>query len=385
MLAEVIGFGGDDAVLMPFGRPEGLRPGLTVVALRRRLRVPVGRAVIGRVLSAIGTPIDERGRLPTVRLRELLQSGVSPLDRPDITQPFETGQRAIDGLLTLGRGQRVGLFAGSGVGKSTLLGEIARHAVSDVNVVALVGERGREVRPFLMDCLGEEGLRRSVVIVATSDEPPLMRLRAAETAITIASAFREEGRNVLFMLDSLTRLAHAQREVGLLLGEPPTARGYTPSVFQNMASQLELLGQTSRGAITAIVTVLVDGDDTEEPVSDAARSILDGHIVLDRTLAQKGHYPAISISQSISRLFDSVNEPEAIVAGKKIRAILKTLEEMQDLIRLGMYSKGASPQIDQAIALQPTVNTFLQQSPNETTSLAESRLALQRIAEAWPW
>ena len=385
MLAEVIGFSEDDALLMPYGQVDGLRPRMTVVGLGRTLRVPVGPAVIGRVLNALGTPIDMRGRLSTVRFRKLISGSPAPMNRGEIVTPFETGQRAIDGLLTMGNGQRVGLFAGSGVGKSTLLGEIAKHASSDINVVALVGERGREVRPFLEESLGEEGLRRSVVVVATSDEPPLMRLRAAQTAVTIANEFREEGRNVMLMLDSLTRLAHAQREIGLMLGEPPTARGYTPSVFQNMANLLEQLGQDRDGSITALVTVLVDGDDTEEPVSDAARSILDGHIVLDRKLAQAGHYPAIDIGQSVSRLFNSVNDKAHIAAGTKVRSIIKTLAEMEDLIRLGLYTKGSSEQIDTALSLQPAINTLLQQSPGEVCSYAETHQALLHIGNAWRW
>ena len=385
MLAEVIGFSDNEALIMPYGPMEGLRSGLTVVGLGRKLRIPVGPQTVGRVINALGTPIDKRGRLASVTLRDLATGSPEPLERPDIRTPFETGQRAIDGLLTMGCGQRVGLFAGSGVGKSTLLGEIAKNASSDVNVVALIGERGREVRPFLDDCLGEAGLARSVVVIATSDDPPLMRIRAAETAITIASEFRSEGKNVLLMLDSLTRLAHAQREISLLLGEPPTARGYTPSVFQNMANLLERLGLDSDGAISAIITVLVDGDDTEEPVSDAARSILDGHIVLDRQLAQAGHYPAISISRSLSRVADRVTDQQHLLAARKIRAIIKTLADMEDLIRLGLYTHGASPQVDQAIALQPAINKLLTQEANEICSLAETRQTMLRISEAWSW
>lgn len=385
VLAEIIGFADDEARILPFGSTEGLRPGLNVVALGRKLRVPVGIGTVGRVINALGTPIDGGGRLQSVSLRHLVTDSPPPMERPDIRTPFQTGQRAIDGLLTMGLGQRVGLFAGSGVGKSTLLGEIAKHASSDVNVVAMIGERGREIRPFLEECLGPQGLSRSVVVVATSDDPPLLRLRAAETAVTIASEFRSQGANVLLMLDSLTRLAHAQREVGLLLGEPPTARGYTPSVFQHMANLLERLGLSATGSITAIVTVLVDGDDTEEPVSDAARSILDGHIVLDRRLAQAGHFPAISVSQSISRVLDKVADPQHIAAARTIRAIMKTHAEMEDLIRLGVYTKGSSPQVDQAEALQPAINMLLQQQMGECCPLAETREAMLRIAETWSW
>jgi flagellum-specific ATP synthase len=303
-----------------------------------------------------------------------------------------TGQRAIDGLLTCGQGQRVGIFAGSGVGKSTLLGEIAKGSDADVNVIALIGERGREVKPFLEDCLGPEGMARSVVVVATCEQSPLMRVRAAQAAIAMADHFRADGvgpdgrgANVLFMLDSLTRLAMAQREMGLALGEPPSARGYTPSVFQLLATTVERLGNAAVGGITAILTVLVDGDDLDEPISDSVRSLVDGHIVLERRLAERGHYPAINIGQSVSRIAQDVIDADHKVAARKIRAILATYAEVADLIRIGAYARGSSPQVDKAVELLPAVEAFLRQSVGERTALAQTREAMARIAAAWPF
>jgi flagellum-specific ATP synthase len=305
--------------------------------------------------------------------------------RERIRTRFATGQRAIDGLLTFGRGQRVGIFAGSGVGKSMLLGEIAKSSDADVNVLALIGERGREVRPFLDDCLGAKGLERSIVVLATSDQTPLMRVRAAQVAITIAEHFREAGANVLFLLDSLTRLAMAQREMGLALGEPPSARGYTPSVFQLLAATAERLGYSDRASITAIMTVLVDGDDLDEPISDAVRSLVDGHIVLDRRLAERGHYPAINISRSISRITHDVTDVKQQEAARKLRAILATHAEVEDLIRIGAYAKGTSAQVDRALELLPAVEAFLRQKFGERTTYDETRAVLERIAAAWPF
>ncbi len=310
VLAEVIGFDHDQVQLMPFESGINFRRGDLVVGQGCRMRLPVGFRMLGRVVNAVGHPIDSLGNLQFEQTTEVEFKSPDPLTRPHIRQPFVTGIRAIDGLLTLGKGQRVGLFAGSGVGKSTLLGEITKHAESDVNVVAMIGERGREVRPFIEHSLGPEGLKKSVVIVSTSDQPPLARVRASEAAVVIASWFRAQGQNVLLLLDSLTRLSHAQRELGLLLGEPPTSRGYTPSVFQKMARLLEQLGTSQAGSITGLLTILVDGDDMNEPVTDAARSILDGHIVLDRKLAHQGHFPAIDVLSSASRLFTDVTGKE---------------------------------------------------------------------------
>jgi flagellum-specific ATP synthase len=356
---------------------------MTVEHLGRGLSVPVGDGLLGRVLDGLGRPMDGRGPLTCVTRRTLGNDTPPPMERARIREPFVTGQRAIDGLLTCGKGQRVGIFAGSGVGKSTLLGEIAKGSDADINVISLVGERGREVKPFLDDCLGPRGLERSVVVVATCDQTPLMRVRAAQVAITMADYYREAGKNVLFLCDSLTRLAMAQREMGLALGEPPSARGYTPSVFQLLATTVERLGNAARGSITGILTVLVDGDDLDEPVSDAVRSLVDGHIVLDRKTAEKGHYPAINVSRSISRIAHDVIDRGHKTAAQKLRAILATYAEVEDLIRIGAYAKGTSPQVDRAVELMPAVEAFLKQNVDERSTLADTKQTLERIAAAW--
>jgi flagellum-specific ATP synthase len=383
--AEVIGFDGDMVQIMSFRAWEGAEPGRPVIDLRRPYRVPVGDRLLGRVVNGLGRPVDSRGPLHVSGWRNIHNLTPSALNRPRVEAPFVTGQRVIDGLLTCGRGQRIGLFAGSGVGKSTLLGEIARHAVADVNVIVLVGERGREVRPFLEDCLGTDGLERSVVVVATADETPLMRVRAVSTAIAIADHFRREGLNVLFLLDSLTRMATAQREIGLARGEPPTARGYTPSVFSLIASTLEALGNSESGSITGILTVLVDGDDLDEPITDAARSVLDGHVVLSRKLAEKGHFPAVDVGASISRVFRDVTSPEHQTAARKVRSIMATHAEVADLIQIGAYQRGSVPQIDRAVELLPRVHQFLQQPVGAWSSQADTEQQMHKLAEAWPW
>ncbi|MFO1093810.1 MAG: FliI/YscN family ATPase [Planctomycetaceae bacterium] len=383
--AEVIGFEGDTVQIMPFRPCEGAEPGCRVIDLRRPYRVPVGERLLGRVINGLGHPLDDRGALNCNDWRHIHNVTPSALQRPRVAEPFVTGQRVIDGLLTCGRGQRVGLFAGSGVGKSTLLGEIARHAVSDVNIIVLVGERGREVRPFLEDCLGEEGLRRSVVVVATADETPLMRVRAVSTGIAIADHFRRAGRQVLFLLDSLTRMATAQREIGLARGEPPTSRGYTPSVFSLIASTLESLGNSETGSITGILTVLVDGDDFDEPITDSARSVLDGHVVLSRKLAEKGQFPAVDVGASISRVFRDVTTIAHQTAARKVRSILATYEEVADLIQIGAYQKGSVPRIDRAVELLPKVHDFLKQPAGTTSPWTETQQRLSKVAEAWPW
>ena len=361
LLAEVVGVQDDLCQIMSFHHSSGLRPGCQVIAMGRSVRVPVGPALLGRVLNGLGHPIDSPDPVAVRRWRTVRNDTPAALTRQRIVKPLATGQRVIDGLLTIGQGQRVGLFAGSGVGKSTLLGEIAKHADADLNVICLVGERGREVLPFLEDCLGEEGRKRSVVIVATSDETPLMRIQAVRSAIAIAEDFRSRGANVLFFLDSLTRLAFAQRELGLLRGEPPGTRGYPPSVFGLLAGTLEKLGTNDVGSITGLITVLVDGDDMDEPIADAARSILDGHIVLDRKLAAQNHYPAIHVLQSVSRLFREVTTPEHRQSAQRIRQVMATYQEVSDLIQMGMYQKGASPQIDEAIQMMPKITSFLRQ------------------------
>ncbi len=383
MLAEVVGVHDGVAHMLPLRKSSGLPSGARVVGLGRSLRVPTGPGLLGRVLDGLGEPIDGRGPVRAAARIPLHRAAPAPLDRPKIAKPFVTGQRAIDGLLTFGQGQRVGLFAGSGVGKSTLLGEIAKQAESDVNVIALVGERGREVRPFLDDCLGPEGRQRSVVLVSTSEETPLMKVRCAEAAVAIADSFRRQGANVLLLMDSVTRLATSQREVGLMLGEPPSARGYTPSVFQLLATTLEQLGCSSQGAITAIVTVLVDGDDLDEPISDAVRSIVDGHIVLDRRLAEQSHFPAINIARSISRVMRDVASAEHQAAASKIRTALAVYDDAADLIRVGAYAKGGSVEVDRAMALMPALLRYLRQDVNTVSSWRETMELTQKLGAAW--
>lgn len=383
MLGEVIGIEDDHVQLMCFRHPHGLRVGVDVVATGRRQTVPVGWELLGRTIDGLGEPIDELGRLSNRRWRPTVDRSPSPLSREPVREPLVTGQRVIDGLLTIGRGQRVGLFAGSGVGKSTLMGEIARTASADVNVVALIGERGREVRPFLEESLGLVGRQRSVVVVATSDETALMRIQAVRTAITIAEQFRAEGAHVLFFLDSLTRFAFAQRELGLARGEMPGARGYPGSVQTTLAQLLERLGNDDRGAITGIITVLVDGDDMDEPVSDAARSILDGHIVLSRRIAARGRYPAVDVLPSISRLFPQITDRDHQRCARSVRQILATYMELEDLIQVGAYEAGTSDKVDDAIRLMPQAEKFLHQSLGDATPLAETSAQLQRLAAAW--
>ncbi len=383
VLAEVSGLDSDSACLFPYDRCGQLRIGALVVDRGEPLRVPAGTGLLGRIIDALGRPLDGRGPVRRCTRATLNLNAPDPLTRPPITVPFVTGIRAIDGLITIGRGQRVGLFSGSGVGKSTLLGEIARHAGSDLNVIALVGERGREIRPFLENCLGEAGLQKSIVVVATAESPPLMRVRAGQVAVALADHFRAQGAHVLLLLDSLTRLAMAQRQLGLSLGEPPSSRGYTPSVFELMASLLEQVGTSASGSITCITTVLVDGDDLDEPVSDAARSLLDGHVILDRRLADKSHYPAIDILRSVSRLFLEVTTKEHQQAAAKIREIVALYRDLEDLIRIGAYAKGADARADRAIELMPLVGRFLRQPLAQPSKLAETVAAMQRIAAGW--
>lgn len=385
LTAEVVGFDDHESQLMCFDSHAGLRPGLEVVALGRRRSIPVGRQLLGRVVDGLGRPVDGLGPVRCQASRSEEATVPAAMERIRITQPLTTGQRVIDGLISIGRGQRIGLFAGSGVGKSTLLGEIAKGADSDVNVICLVGERGREVRPFIEDCLGDSGSRQSVVVVATSDQTPLMRIKAVLTAVTIAESFRDDGRDVLFFLDSLTRLAMAQRELGLLLDEPPGSRGYPPSVQALMANVLERLGAGSCGTITGLITVLVEGDDMDEPIADAARSILDGHIVLSRKLATAGHFPAVDSLESISRLFTDITLPEHRLHAARVRNLMATYREMEDLIQIGAYQRGTSPQVDRAIQLMPAVRVFLKQNVGEQSSWQETTEQLKTLAEAWPF
>jgi flagellum-specific ATP synthase len=380
-LAEVIGFDGEHVQIMPFSHQTNLQRGDRVTDLRRPFEIPVGMGLLGRVINCLGEPIDGLGPLGQCRTAPLQVTAPPPMSRKPIDKIFVTGQRAIDSMLTLGVGQRVGLMAGSGVGKSTLLGEIAKYASADLNVVALIGERGREVLPFIKDSLGEEGLKRSVVVVSLADETPLARVRAGETAVAIADWFRSHGNQVLLMFDSLTRWAMAQRELGLMLNEPPTSRGYTPSVFQKLAVLLEQLGCADKGSITAFLTILVEGDDMNDPIADQARSVLDGHIVLTRVLANAGHFPAIDILASISRLFLDIVDKNQQVQARTVRQVLSTYREVLDLLQVGAYQKGTIPATDRAIEAFPKVQAFLRQSVNQPVAWKECQLQLAKLAK----
>jgi flagellum-specific ATP synthase len=376
--AEVVGFREHRVLLMPLGDTAGLHVGCEVAAADRPPLPRPGPELLGRVLDALGRPFDNLGLVPVDRAERSHQPP-HPLRRQRIREPLPTGVRALDTFVPLGRGQRLGLFAGSGVGKSTLLGMIARGCTADVVVVALVGERGREVREFLEKDLGPEGLARCVVVVATSDTPAPLRLRAAFTATAIAEAYRDQGKNVLFMMDSVTRFAMAQREIGLAVGEPPATRGYTPSVFALLPRLLERAGAGEAGAITALYTVLVEGDDMNEPVADAVRGILDGHLVLSRQLAHFNHYPAIDVLESVSRLTRDICSPAEVELAARAREHLALYRKNEDLVSIGAYQKGASPALDQAIALQEPLRKFLRQGVNELTPRADSFQQLKHI------
>jgi len=363
--AEVVGIRQGSILLMPLDEPIGLRAGCLIRPTASPLTIPVGRALLGRVIDAGGHPLDGKGPLMLSETQPVHQVPPSPLERQLIEKPLRTGVRAIDTFLTLGQGQRTGIFAGSGVGKSTLLGMIARKASADVNVIALIGERGREVQEFIVDNLGEEGLARSVVVAVTSDQAAMNRVKGASTATAIAEYFRDQGLNVLLMMDSVTRVAMAQREIGLATGEPPTTRGYTPSVFALLPRLLERAGAGPQGTITGIYTVLVDGDDFNEPIGDAVRGILDGHIVLSRKLAQANHFPAIDILQSVSRVMPRLVPPEYLQIVSEARSLLATYREAEDLIRIGAYKAGSDPALDRAIAVYEPLTRFLKQGVDE--------------------
>lgn len=363
--AEVVGFKNGKVLLMPLGEINGISPGAEIVATGEQIQVTVGSALLGRVLDGLGQPIDGKGALETGKHYPLQAMPPNPLTRERIHHPLALGVRAIDGLLTCGLGQRMGIFAGSGVGKSTLLGMIARNTAADVNVIALIGERGREVRDFIERDLGSEGLQRSVVVVATSDQPALLRIKGALTATAIAEYFRDQGSQVMLMMDSVTRFALAQREVGLAIGEPPTTRGFTPSVFALLPRLLERSGTALKGSITGLYTVLVEGDDLNEPIADAVRGILDGHIVLTRELAHQNHYPAINILASVSRLMTELASPAHRAAAGVLRNLLATYRDNQDLINIGAYVAGSNPQLDLAIKMIDRINEFLRQTVDE--------------------
>ncbi len=382
--AEVVGVRDENGVprvlLMPLGEVAGIRPGSEVVATGTPLTVSVGPSLLGRVLDGLGQPMDGKGALEAETHYPVSAPPPDPLTRQRILEPLPLGVRVLDGLLTCGRGQRIGIFAGSGVGKSTLLGMIARSAEASVNVIALVGERGREVREFLENDLGPEGLARSVVVVATSDQPALMRLKAALVATAIAEYFRDEGKDVLLMMDSVTRLAMAQRDVGLATGEPPTTRGYTPSVFALLPRVLERSGSGAHGTITALYTVLVDGDDMNEPIADAVRGILDGHVVLSRAIAAQNHYPAVDVLSSVSRVMPMITSEEHRAAAGALRQILATYKEAEDLINVGAYQSGASPAIDRARTLIEPARAFLRQGMHEPAPMEETLARLEELA-----
>ncbi|MGI6513393.1 MAG: flagellar protein export ATPase FliI [Syntrophomonadaceae bacterium] len=368
LLAEVVGFRGNTTLLMPLGDMEGISPGCEITATGRRLSVPVGVGLVGRVLNGLGQPIDNKGWLQTDSEYPVMNPPPNPLDRARITEVLSLGIKAIDGLITLGKGQRIGIMSGSGVGKSTLLGMIARNTNADINVIALIGERGREVREFLERDLGEEGLRRSVVVVATSDQPALLRIKGAFLATSIAEYFRDQGCDVLMLMDSITRFALAQREVGLAIGEPPTTRGFTPSVFALLPKLLERAGTSTMGSITGLYTVLVEGDDMNEPITDAVRGIVDGHVVLNRELAALNHYPAIDVLQSVSRLMTEVAAEEHLEMAARFRSLLAIYEDAKDLIDIGAYKSGTNPRIDEAIRYIDRCQEFLRQGVNDRLS-----------------
>ena len=378
-LSEVVGFRNNRVLSMVLGDAERISPGSEIVATGHPLSVKVGDSLLGRVIDGLGRPMDGKGDIEGGELRSIHGAPPNPLDRRRISEPVATGVRSIDTLLTCGKGQRVGIFAGSGVGKSVLLGMIARDTSADVNVIALVGERGREVGEFIDRELGPEGLQRSVVVVATSDQPALIRIKAAFMATAIAEFFRGKGLDVMLLMDSVTRLAMAQREVGLAIGEPPTTKGYTPSVFAMLPKLLERAGNGKTGSITGLYTVLVEGDDMNEPVADAVRSILDGHIVLSRRLASGGHYPAIDVLESVSRVMPSITTEEHRQAAQRLLDLLATYRESEDLINIGAYVKGSNPRIDQAIAMIQQIWLFLKQRADEREDFVRGREQLIKM------
>lgn len=371
VMAEVVGFTENAVLLMPLGDMQGISPGATVIASGNSHEVQVGDSLLGRVLDGLGQPIDDKESLNVSRAYPVNNMPPNPLSRMRIREPLPLGVKVIDGMLTCGRGQRIGIFAGSGVGKSTLLGMIARNTVADINVIGLIGERGREVKEFIENDLKEEGLSRSVVVVATSDQPALVRKKGALLATSIAEYFRDQGKNVILMMDSLTRFSMAQREVGLAIGEPPVTKGYPPSVFAELPRLLERSGNSDKGSITALYTVLVDGDDMNEPIADTVRGILDGHIVLSRALANKNHYPAIDVLASVSRVMPSIMSAEHMKKVGVMRDLLATYKDSEDLISIGAYVKGSSKNVDFAIEKNDEINNFLKQGVHDKYTFSQ--------------
>ncbi|MGQ0628796.1 MAG: FliI/YscN family ATPase [Phycisphaerales bacterium] len=383
-LGQVVGFSTGSTVVMMLGSTAGVRPGDRAMGLQTAQTAPVGDGLLGRCVDGLGRPIDGLGPVLDVMAREVDPPPMTPLARGRITSPLHTGVRELVLMTTLGRGQRLGIFAGPGVGKSTLLSTIARNAACDVAVLALIGERGREVRDFIEHALGPEGLRRSVVIASTSDESPLLRIRAALTACATAEHFRDQGKHVLLLIDSVTRFAHAHRQIGLSVGEPPASKGYTPSVFSAMARLLERAGVVGDGAeagsITGLYTILVEGDDMTEPIADAARGILDGHVVLSRALAQRSHFPAIDVLDSVSRVADAVCDTAHVAARRHAARLLSAYREVEDLVQIGAYARGSSPETDVAIAYQGKINELLRQGPQDRESFESARSRLVKLA-----
>lgn len=375
---EVVGFRDHHLLLMPLGEMDRIGAGSEVITQDEPLCVQVGEGLLGRVINGLGEPLDGKGPLDATRWKAVYNTPPHPLKRKRIVSPLATGIRAIDGLLTCGKGQRMGVFAGSGVGKSVLMGMIARNTSADVNVIGLIGERGREVREFIERDLGEEGLKRSVVVVATSDQAALVRLKGALVATTIAEYFRDQGADVLLMVDSATRIAMAQREIGLAVGEPPTTKGYTPSVFAFLPKLLERAGNAATGSITGLYTVLVESDDMDEPIADAMRSMLDGHVVLSRRLASMNHYPAVDVLQSVSRVMTDVVSKEHLAAARRAVEILATYREAEDLVNIGAYVKGSNPRIDYALSMMDSLNAYLRQDVEEQSSYGDS---VQRLMD----
>ncbi len=380
ILAEVVGFNGDKVLLMPYGNITGLKPGCRIQLVDNSPKADVGDALLGRVLDGMGNPLDGKGPVLTDRQYPLYGEGINPMDRVPIKDKMDVGIAAINSMVTLGRGQRVAIMAGSGVGKSVLMGMMTKHTEADVTVIGLVGERGREVMDFIENTLGEEGLKKSVLVAATSDSPPLVRMRGAYLATSVAEYFRDQGKHVLLIIDSITRFAMSSRDVGLAAGEPPTSRGYTPSFFVKIPVLLERAGYVKgKGSITGIYTVLVEGDDMNDPVGDTVRSIVDGHVVLSRKLANKGHYPAIDVLQSVSRVIRDVNQPDFLKIREKAIDVLSAYTGAEDMINIGAYAEGSDPKVDYARKVMPALNQMLRQDIDTRKSFDECAGELNRI------